>query len=217
MHHFSNSQSLGFDLDNPNYLELAVQQQTTQQHSSPTMRRRHDSMFQCSPTLTSRPSSSQHQAESQPYTNLHGTQHSPNGYSHIPVNTSISRSTSQISHASSGHRQRNGSLHRASCGSFGSNPPTSASDMSSSYSNASAGQQAAPQPYATQPRPYTAQYHTRRPPDLTTTSSQNLGYAQTTTNSMDTFDFDLNDIISGSLGEDGFGSRTFGQASKSNE
>jgi hypothetical protein len=217
MHHFPNSQSLGFDLDNPNYLELAVQQQITQQHSLPTMRQRHDSMFQCSPTLTSSRSSSQHQAESQPYANLHGTQHSPNGYSHFPLNTNMSRSTSQISHTSSSQRQRNGSLHRASRGSFGDNPPTSASDMSRSYSNASAGQEAAPQPYATQPRPHTAQYQTRRPPDLTTTSSPNLGYAQTATNTTDTFEFDPNEIISGSLGEDEFGNRTFGQTGNSNE
>jgi hypothetical protein len=212
LHPFASGQSLNLNFDDPHLVELAFQQHIGQQHLSPTVPRRNDSMFQCSSTGTSRPSSSQHQAESQPYANIHGIQHSPNGYSHLPVN--MSRSTSQISHTSSGQHQQSGNLHRASRGSFGSNPPTSASDMSRSYSNASAGQQTAPQPYATQPRQHTVQYHTRRPPDLTTTTSPNLEYGRTATNTMETFDFDPNEIIGGSLGEDGFG---LGQMDNTNE
>jgi hypothetical protein len=138
--HFANGRSLSLNFDNPSFIELqAFQQHTGQQHLSPTMPQRHDSMFQCSPMVLPRPSSSQHQAESQPYANVYGGQHSPNAYAHLPVNTNMSRSTSQISHTSSGQQQRNRSLHRASRDSFGSNPPTGASDMSRSYSNASAG------------------------------------------------------------------------------
>jgi hypothetical protein len=215
-HPFTSGQSLSLDFDDPNLVELAFQQRIGQQDLSPTMSQRHDSMFQCSPTVTSRPLTSHHQAESQPYTNIHGTQHSLNGYSHLPVNN-MSRSTSQVSHTSSGQHQQSGNLHRSSHGSFGSNPQTSVSEVSRSIFNASASYQVALQPYATQPRPRTVQHDTRQPPDLTTISLPNLGYGQIATNTMDTFNFDPNDIIGGSLGDDGFGNRTFGQTVNTNE
>ncbi|KAF1940739.1 hypothetical protein EJ02DRAFT_467146 [Clathrospora elynae] len=217
--HFQNGQSLNLNFASANTLELSVQHQIKQQQLlSPTTHHRHDSMFQCSPSNTPRPSISQHQAETQPFANTHGTMHVANSYSQRPVNTCMSRSTSQYSSTSSGHPQYNGHQHRASRSSFGSNPLTGASEMSRSYSNASTVQQATPQPNATQPRPVADDNLSRQPSQLSSTTSPDPRYGPAATGAMDlSFDFVPDDIIGGGLAGSDDGNRSFGQMQNTSE
>ncbi|KAF1838162.1 hypothetical protein BDW02DRAFT_31446 [Decorospora gaudefroyi] len=212
MHDLLNGQSFEFGMDNPNRFQLGFPHRSSRRNASTTTAQRHDSLFECSPTVASRPPDSQHQAEAQPYTNMQPAPHSPNGHPHRPVN-SMSRSTSQYSSTSASRGQQSSSLHRSSRGSFGGNLPVSAADMARSYSNASTGHHAAHQPFAAQPPLDTIECHTRQPPVLSSTCSLSLGYGTTANRTMDQFYFDFEDVMGEGLagGGDVGGGRTFDQ------
>ncbi|CAO2654362.1 Nn.00g110950.m01.CDS01 [Neocucurbitaria sp. VM-36] len=213
--HFSNDQGFGHNLSNANSMELFVQQQINQQQLlSPTIHQRHDSLFQCSPSSTPRASISQQQAEGQPCALAPMTPHTRNGYPLRPV--SMSRSESQYSSTSSGHYQRYGSQHRAARGSFGNASPPIAPNMSpstSQYSVASTVRQSAPQTACTQPHRDTVNFFPPRPLGLPPTSTPpNHPSDQTTRYSaVPMFEFDVNEIMGGTLAGEEDGSKIHGQ------
>ncbi|KAF1848355.1 uncharacterized protein K460DRAFT_72313 [Cucurbitaria berberidis CBS 394.84] len=222
--HFSTDQSPDLELANANSMELLVQQQINQQLLlSPTIPQRHDSLFQCSPSTTPRPSLSQHQAEAQAYALASMTPHTTNGYLQRPVN--MSRSASQYSSTSSGHYQRYNNQPRVSRGSFGNASPPMAPDMSrsaSQYSASSTAQQAAPQPSVTQPHIDTTNHLPIRPSNIpsnlpSTNSPANLRADQNLKYLPDPiFEFDVNDIMGGTLGGEESGNKMIGPETTTN-
>jgi hypothetical protein len=188
-----------------------------QQIFSPTMHQRHDSLIPCSYSQASQLAGSQHQADAQPYANIRRTSHRPTDYPQLPVNTCMSRSTSQYSVTSTGHRQQDEGLRRASRGSFGSNPPSHALGMVRSYSNASTAQQGAPQPHTTHPCSLASDYHSKRPSDFSSKNSPSYGHQRTAMNTLN-LGLDLNsDDIIGSTAGDQASSESFDQNKSSNE
>jgi hypothetical protein len=134
---YPNGRSLDFALDNTQGIpdELYIQQQITQSYlTSPiTHHKHHDSMLELPLSATASPH--QHQAEPQPCFPM--AQMAPHGYRQSPVN--MSRTESDRSNASFGHRQR-GHQYRTS---FSNIPPGSVgmSRSSTHYSNTSHGEQ----------------------------------------------------------------------------
>jgi hypothetical protein len=216
--HFQDNQQFNLDHANPNFVELSVQDHISrQQIFLPTMHQRHDSIIPCSHSQAFQLAGSQHQADAQPYANVRRTLHSPDDYPQLPVNTCMSRSTSQYSATSTGHRQQDGGPHRASRGSFGSNLPSNASGMVRSYSNASTAQQGAPQPRTTHPCPSANDYHSKRPSDFSSKNSPNYGYQRTARNTLDLgLNFNSDDIIGSTAGIQA-NSESFDQSKSLNE
>jgi hypothetical protein len=208
-----NGQGVYIDLSDPNAAELSLQRQDSQQMLSPAIHQRHDSFFSCSSLNTPRHSVSQHQAEAQPYANLHQNLHSPNIYPQHPVNNGMSRSASQYSSTSSGQQPHHHSLQRSSRGSFGSTLVTNGSEMSRSISSASAGQRTTLQPYPLQSHFQTGHFHTRRSSEL----SPHMNYDQFSTTAISPFDY----TVSATPGEGVLGDededRAFGQIGYDNE
>jgi hypothetical protein len=209
MRDLATGQGVDFDLNNQNTIERALQSQFNQQMLSPTtIPQRHDSLFSCSSLGgTPRHSIFQHQAEPQPYANLHHNLHSPNDYSQHPVSNVMSRSASQHSSMSPGQHPHSHSLQRSSRGSFGSTLVSNGSEMSRTISSTSAGQRTALQPYPLPSHSQAGYFHIRRSSDL----SPNMAFEQFPTTAVSPFDYGMDNTIN----EDATGNenenRTFGQ------
>ena len=208
-----NGQEIGVDIKGQNAIEPASQYQNNQQLLSRTKTQRHDSMISCSSIGGTPRHSISHQAEAQPYANLHQAAHSPNGYTQVPVNGDMSRSASQYSSASSGQRSFSHSLQRAPRGSSGSILVPTGSAMSRSISSASASQRTAPQPYLFRSNSHSVHFRPRRSSDI----SPNMEYEHFAAAAMNPFEYAINDTIDEGMTEHEDESKVFGHFGYDNE
>ena len=185
---------------NANELELSVQHQIRQQHFSPSLDQRRDSLFQYSSSAApGQLDSPQHQAELQPYAVMHATsQASDYGYPQYPME--MSRSLSQFSSTSNSNHGGENNRYLVPHGSFSIGSSAQAPGRSrsrSQFSSLSTARGAVHRSAATQPLLHASNHRYRRlsgPPS--TTYAMNMAYSPTTTrDGIDEYNFDVDDIM----------------------
>lgn len=190
MHPFVNGQNF----QAPNHLNStkpATPRRITSQITSPSTRQRQDSLSGLTLSTSDLSGWPPHQAERQPYLSVTRDPSSPNSYSLIPVNISMSRSTSQYSSTSSAQHPYRYSLDPRSLGSFDGAPPSGGSHMSRSYSSASASREGMLQPGTEHLPPQSDSRHARQ----SISFSSDASFRHAARNAMDLFQFEVTDTM----------------------